>query len=110
MHDTPFIGPYHPGDVVAWEQGGPRTAQEFLADVWCLAKSLPDATDRYLVVEELMKLEMQNWKDKDLKWASRRMDNIASRLDIARGGRKTQQMQKEVIDLLEEIIKKMEGG
>jgi len=42
MHDTPLIGPYYPDDVLAWEQGGPRTAREFLADVWCLAEQLPD--------------------------------------------------------------------
>jgi len=33
MHDTPLIGPYNPDDVLAWEQGGPRTARQFLADV-----------------------------------------------------------------------------
>ena len=26
MHNTPLIGPYHPDDVLAWEQDGPRTA------------------------------------------------------------------------------------
>ena len=54
MQDTPLIGPYNPDDVLAWEQGGPRTAQQFLADVFCLVESLPDrptvlnlATSRY---------------------------------------------------------------
>ena len=54
MHDTPLIGPYNPDDVLAWEQGGPRTARQFLADLSCLAESLPDrptvinlATSRY---------------------------------------------------------------
>lgn len=54
MPDTPLIGPYKPDDVLAWEQGGPRTARQFLADVSCLADSLPDrptvlnlATSRY---------------------------------------------------------------
>ncbi|MDH4186838.1 MAG: hypothetical protein OEV08_07565, partial [Nitrospira sp.] len=54
MHDIPLIGPYHPDDVLAWEQEGPRTARQFLGDVMCLAEALPDrptvlnlATSRY---------------------------------------------------------------
>ena len=54
MHDTPLIGPYNPDDVLAWEQGGPRTARQFLSDVTRLAELLPDrptvlnlATSRY---------------------------------------------------------------
>ena len=54
MHDTPLIGPYNPDDVLAWEQTGPRTARQFLADVFCLTELLPDrpavlnlATSRY---------------------------------------------------------------
>lgn len=54
MYDTPLIGPYNRDDIVAWEQGQPRTAAEFLADVFFLAESLPDpatvinlATTRY---------------------------------------------------------------
>ena len=42
MHDTPLIGPYYPDDVLAWEQEGPRTAHEFLADAWYLAEQLPE--------------------------------------------------------------------
>jgi acyl-coenzyme A synthetase/AMP-(fatty) acid ligase len=54
MPDAPLIGPYRPDDVLAWEQGGPRTARQFLSDVARLAESLPDwpavlnlATSRY---------------------------------------------------------------
>jgi len=42
MHDTPLIGSYNPDDVLAWEYGGPRTARQFLDDVFSLAESLPD--------------------------------------------------------------------
>lgn len=42
MHDTPFIGPYNPEDLLAWETDGPRTARQFLSDVSHLADSLPD--------------------------------------------------------------------
>jgi acyl-coenzyme A synthetase/AMP-(fatty) acid ligase len=54
MHDTTLIGPYNPDDVLAWEQGAPRTARQFVGDVFALAEALPDrrmvlnlATSRY---------------------------------------------------------------
>ena len=54
MPDAPLIGPYRPDDVLAWEQGWPRTARQFLSDVAQLAESLSDrptvlnlATSRY---------------------------------------------------------------
>ena len=54
MSHAPLIGPYRPDDVLAWEQGGPRTACQFLFDVARLAETLPDrptvlnlATSRY---------------------------------------------------------------
>lgn len=42
MHDAPLIGPYNPEDVLAWEADGPRTARQFLSDMFRLADSLPD--------------------------------------------------------------------
>lgn len=42
MCDTPLIGSYSSDDVLAWEQGRPRTAGQFLAEVSRLAKRLPD--------------------------------------------------------------------
>lgn len=42
MHDAPLIGPYNPDDVLAWEVDGPRSAGQFLSDVFELANSLPD--------------------------------------------------------------------
>lgn len=54
MYDGTLIGPYNPDDVLAWERGGPHSAQQCLADVFCLADTLPDrpavlnlATSRY---------------------------------------------------------------
>lgn len=42
MSHHPLIGPYHPGDTLAWHQDGPRTAGQFLSEVARLADSLPD--------------------------------------------------------------------
>jgi acyl-coenzyme A synthetase/AMP-(fatty) acid ligase len=54
MRETPLIGPYDSNDVLAWDQGGPRTVSRFMADTTSLAESLPDrptalnlATNRY---------------------------------------------------------------
>lgn len=42
MRDTPLIGSYSADDVLAWEQGRPRTARQFLAEVSHLAEIVPD--------------------------------------------------------------------
>jgi acyl-coenzyme A synthetase/AMP-(fatty) acid ligase len=54
MRDTDLIGPYNPDDALAWEQGRPRSARQFVAEVLDLANLLPDrpavlnlATSRY---------------------------------------------------------------
>lgn len=42
MSNAPLIRLYDPGDVLAWEADGPRSAAEFLCDVADLADILPD--------------------------------------------------------------------
>jgi hypothetical protein len=69
----------------------------------------PDAPERYKMVGALMYFDMQTWQDKDLGFISRKMDNIERRLDLSRGGPKTQQMQKDVIARLDELIKRLEN-
>jgi hypothetical protein len=66
--------------------------------------------DRYKTVATLMLLDMHTWKDKDLGDIARKMDNIERRLDIARGGPETQRQQKEVLNRLDELIKKLENA
>jgi hypothetical protein len=73
---------------------------------------LVDATDspeRYRTVAALMHYDMLTWKEKDLGWIARKMDNIQRRLDLQRGGKHTQKMQKEVLVRLEEMIKEREN-
>jgi hypothetical protein len=65
--------------------------------------------DRYKTVSTLMLLDMHTWKDKDLGDIGRKMDNIERRLDIARGGPETHRQQREVLNRLDELIKKMEN-
>jgi hypothetical protein len=74
-----------------------------------LLGDVPDAPERYRMVAALMHFDMLTWQEKDLGWISRKMGVIKDRLDIARGGKKTQKMQKEVLVRLDEMIKEMEN-
>lgn len=85
-----------------------RLKSEGLASVHRLLNSVPNAPERYTVVAQLMEQEMQRWKDADLGDIGRRMDEIANRLDNARGGPKTQQKQKDLITLLDKTIEEVE--
>jgi hypothetical protein len=74
-----------------------------------LLDEVSEAPERYRTVAALMYFDMQSWQEKDLGWISRKMDNIERRLDLSRGGPKTQKMQKEVVARLDEIIKMLEN-
>jgi hypothetical protein len=74
-----------------------------------VVEDVADAPDRYKIVSLLMLYDMQTWKDKDLGWIARKMDNIERRLELARGGAQTQKMQTEVVRRLDEIIKDLEN-
>jgi hypothetical protein len=74
-----------------------------------LLDDVADLPDRYKIVSMLMVLDMAQWQEKDLAEIARKMDNIERRLELARGGPKTQKMQKEVLARLDEIIKKIEN-
>ena len=67
-----------------------------------------DAPERYRMVAALMHFDMLGWREKDLGWVARMMNNIERRLDLYRGGPKTQDMQKKVVLQLDEMIKQLE--
>lgn len=67
------------------------------------------APERYKTVATLILLDMHTWREKDLGDIARKMDNIERRLEIARGGPETQRQQKEVLNRLDELIKKLEN-
>jgi hypothetical protein len=67
------------------------------------------APERYKTVATLMLMDMLTWKDKSLGDIARKMENIERRLEIARGGPETQRQQREVLNRLDEMIKKMEN-
>jgi tetratricopeptide (TPR) repeat protein len=74
-----------------------------------LLVDVTDAPERYRMVAALMHFDMLTWQDKDLGWIARKMDNIQRRLDLKRGGKQTQKMQKDVLVRLEEMIKELEN-
>jgi len=74
-----------------------------------LLDDVADAPERYKMVAALMHFDMMTWREKDLGEIARKMDNIERRLELARGGRKTQELQKEVVMRLDELIKKLEN-
>jgi hypothetical protein len=67
------------------------------------------APERFKAVALLMQLDMVAWRDKDLQDIARKMKDVERRLDLARGGPKTQEKQREIIARLDEIIKKLEN-
>src|SRR5262249_39915180 len=75
-----------------------------------IARLLNDAIDspeRYKMVGTLILLDMQTWKDKDLGAVARKMDNSQRRLALDRGGPITQNIQKDIIRRLDELIKEL---
>jgi hypothetical protein len=76
-----------------------------------LLDDVTDAPDRYKMVATLMFFEMQNWASdpKDLSNITRLMDNSGRRLELARGGEKTQDIQRKIVFRLDELIKEMEA-
>jgi len=68
-----------------------------------------EAPERYRMVAALMHFDMLTWQEKDLGWIARKMENVQRRLDLKRGGKVTQKMQKEVVVRLEEMIKEIEN-
>ncbi|MBN9118236.1 MAG: hypothetical protein J0I06_03590 [Planctomycetes bacterium] len=76
-----------------------------------LLDDVADAPSRYTMVATLMFFDMQNWAPdpKDLSNIERLMDNSGRRLDLARGGEKTQDIQKKIVFRLDELIKELEA-
>ncbi len=74
-----------------------------------LLEDVSEVPERYKMVAVLMHFDMQSWQDKDLGWIARKMENIHRRLNLTRGGEKTQKIEREVVVRLNEMIKEMEN-
>lgn len=67
-----------------------------------------DVPRRYLAVAGQMVYEEWSADPKDLANIGKLMDNSRRRLDLGRGGQKTQDIQKKIVFRLDEIIKELE--
>src|SRR5262245_13281353 len=78
-----------------------------------LLDDVPTAPERYRMVAALMHFDMVGWTDRDvldkLATIGRKLGNLERRLGLARGGKKTQRQQKEVLARLDELIKELEN-
>jgi hypothetical protein len=80
-----------------------------------LLADVADTPERYRTVGALMVFDMMTWKDGGQDIASRldpltrKMKAIKDRLDLSRGGEKTQKMEKDVVFRLDEVIKELEN-
>jgi len=81
------------------------------ATILRLLDDVSDSPERYRMVGMLMFVNMQTWKkdERDLGFVSRLMDNSERRLDLSRGGEKTQEIQKKIVFRLDEMIKELEN-
>jgi hypothetical protein len=76
-----------------------------------LLDDVGDAPDRYRMLATIMFVDMQGWKkdEKDLSNIVKLMDNSERRLDLGRGGKITQDIQKKIVFRLDELIKEKES-
>ncbi len=76
-----------------------------------LLDDVQDVPDRYRVVATLLFFDLQSWAkdEKDLANIGRLMDNSGRRLELARGGKETQDIQKKIVFRLDEKIKELEA-
>lgn len=76
-----------------------------------LLDDVADSPSRYTMVATLMFFDMQSWASdpKDLSNIEKLMDNSQRRLDLSRGGEKTQDIQKKIVFRLDELIKELEA-
>jgi hypothetical protein len=65
---------------------------------------MTEIPERYRALACGMRRDMETWGDKNLEWVARRMANVARRLELGRGGPRTQRMQREILVRLDEMI------
>ena len=88
-----------------------RSKDDAAQSIIRLLDDVADAPDRYKMVATLMFFDMQGWRkdEKDLTNIAKLMDNSGRRLDLARGGKITQDIQKKIVFRLDEVIKELEN-
>jgi hypothetical protein len=67
-----------------------------------------DVPDRYRKLGELMQDDLQRVEEKTLDEVARQMKDVERRLSLGRPGEKTQEVERKIIETLDELIKKAE--
>ena len=79
-----------------------------LATIDQLLKSTEGVPVRYSTVATLMRYDLEALRDKSLDEISWKMEDVERRLKLARAGEKVQKVEDEIVQTLDEIIKKIE--
>jgi hypothetical protein len=73
-----------------------------------LLNDTADCPQRFEVVAGLMREDLKKLEDETLDHVARRMDDVQRRLDIGDGGRRTQRIERGIIESLDKMIEEME--
>jgi hypothetical protein len=82
--------------------------EEGLKTLQALLDKVDRVPNRYRSVAPLMKSDLEGLKDDSLDYISRQMEDVRRRLALARAGKKTRQVEDEVIAALDKLIKELE--
>ena len=84
---------------------------EATSSILHLIDDVTDAPDRYRLTATMMYFDLQSWSrdEKSLENIGKLMDNSGRRLELARGGKQTQEIQKKIVFRLDEKIKELES-
>lgn len=73
-----------------------------------LLDNTQNVPERYKAVALLMRHDIEQLKDASLGEVAKKMLDVERRLNLGRGGEKTQKVEEEIVEALDEIIKKVE--
>ncbi|RMG38141.1 MAG: hypothetical protein D6725_07830 [Planctomycetota bacterium] len=82
--------------------------EEGLKAVGRLLHDTEDVPERYRALAVLMEYDLKSLKEGSLDAAARLMNDVERRLALGRGGARVQKKEDEIIEILDEIIKKIE--
>ncbi len=82
--------------------------EEGLASLNVLLNQCKPLASRYRMVGELMKQDLEKLQEKSLDEIARKMTDVERRLDLGRAGKKVQKIEREIVESLDELIKKLE--
>ncbi len=82
--------------------------KEGLASLNILLNQCKPLASRYRMVGELMKQDLAKLQEKSLDEIARKMTDVERRLDLGRAGKKVQKIEREIVESLDELIKKLE--